>query len=308
MKVPYLNRKRQAEEVSFARELTRALASAMRRQHRERISADCFRSLYPLFCVLRSFKDPRYQPDPSKEHALLWLQQKQDRERFLALLLQDSQDPGLREAAREGIRAVAFSEFFDELFSDCLLILVHTFTFNYRGAMIALRCALEDLYRHLYYKDHPQELHALRNGVDDAGASPSQLRQYLQRTSYLQVFHSVDSHFEPPKTRANASATTEPFNTLFATNERLYAEASVAVHGGASPWLSGFATPGAMVYDSTRQQKLNRTVRDFSEMAISFLIGAHLDRFSAFDDYTKSLVLAAFTEAKRRSFRTLLNV
>lgn len=250
-------------------------------------------------------------------------------------------------AVREGVRAETFSEFFFELFSDALLILINAMTFNYRGSVIAVRCALEDLYRHLYYKDHPQELAMIRGGgIDEQaiGLSPAFLRAYLQRAPYLRIFGTVDDSFSPftaaspantsassttttaaasvvippspsgtsnaplkPAAAASATGTGSP-STLFTTNERLYAETSTAVHGALGLWLSGFQTPASFAFDSGRDARLQATVRDFADIAIGFLIAAHSDRFAAFDDYTKSIVLSHYTDKKRQHFRMLLNV
>lgn len=312
MKVPYLTKKRSAEHRLFIREISSSLAKAIR-QHRKSTEEDShFRLLYPLFCLLRSFSESQFLSDPSKEFALSAFKEKGRREKFLKAIGARWPDTAMNEAVRDGVRAATFSEFFYELFSDCLLVLVHAVTFNYRGAVIALRCALEDLYRHLYYKDHPQELLMIKGGVVEEstiGLSPREFRLYLQRVPYLSIFNTVDDSFKTAQLKTMASSSPMAvMSTLFAVNERLYAETSTAVHGALSVWLSGFQTPSSFVADPKRRSSLERHVRDFVGLSVAFLIAAHRDRFAAFDDYTKSIVLSAFPSEKRQRFRKLMNV
>ena len=306
MKVPYLAKKIKNEQQVFIRELTTALATSIRRQRRTNVGDECFKNLYPLFNLLRSFRESPFQTDPSREYALMWLKQVGDRDGFLNALIERGRNPRLSAAVKEGVREATFSEFFAEIFSDCLLMLVNSVSFNYRGAMIAMRCALEDLYRHLYYKDHPEELRLIRSGDSEDSMSPAKLREYLKRVSYLEVFHQVDETFKRKPARPPTG--TVPTNDLFSNNDRLYAETSLAVHGALGTWLSGFETPASLSFDALKQTKLENYISGFSEIAIAFLVAAHFDRFTALDDYTKSIVLSRLSAPKRQKFRELLNV
>lgn len=125
-------------------------------------------------------------------------------------------------------------------------------------------------------------------------------------SGYLEVFHQVDEAFK--RKPARSAAGSAPTNSLFSNNDRLYAEASLAVHGALGTWLSGFETPASLSFDALKQTKLENYISDFAEIAIAFLVAAHLDRFSALDDYTKSIVLSRLSAPKRQKFRELLNV
>jgi hypothetical protein len=311
VKVPYLTKKRAAEHRLFIKEISSSLAKAIRRQRSNKDEDVNFRHLYPLFCLLRSFSESQFLPDPSKEFALSSFRQKGERELFLKAIGARWPEATMNAAVRDGVRQSTFSEFFLELFSDCLLVLVQGVTLNYRGAVIALRCALEDLYRHLYYKDHPEELRMIKSGTADEltlGLVPAAFRTYLQRVTYLAIFRNVDDGFNVAVPTTPAPVPGASLSTLFAVNEKLYAETSSAVHGALGVWLSGFQTPASFTPDEKRDAQLHRHIRDFVDVAISFLIAAHYDRFVAFDDYTKSIVLSHFPAAKRQRFRKLMNV
>jgi hypothetical protein len=205
---------------------------------------------------------------------------------------------------KEGLQRQVFTGFFEELFSDSLLLLNSFYTCNYRGAHIALRCMLEDLYRHFYYRDHPQELWAIGKtgnlGEYAIGLRPKALRDYLGRTSYLRDFGKLNINLEPKNNPDDRS--------LFDLNDDLYSRCSSSVHGSADTEHNRFRSNLDLTFSESKSQEVLKTSEDFVHLAVVFLTAAHVDQFNAATEYERSLVLSKLGEKRRASLRKFLNI
>lgn len=161
---------------------------------------------------------------------------------------------------------------------------------------------LEDLYRHLYYRDHQQELWAINEGKYseyDLRLKPSIFREYLTRTGILSIFNQINTNFLPKQ---------KGDKTLFDTNEELYSEFSAAVHGSGSISLNSFQSNLDFITVPSKSSVILHACKQFTEMAVAFLTSAHIDQFQAFNEYERSLVLSKFSNARRAALRKALNV
>ncbi|MCP4701470.1 MAG: hypothetical protein GY862_32135 [Gammaproteobacteria bacterium] len=163
-----------------------------------------FRTVYPLFVLMESLKNSDYFVDPSQEILLREAIAKKD-EKDEKDIAEIARKLGVKndetDFIKEGVMKRHFTPYFNELSSDMLMLLNNYYSNNYRGCYISLRCALEDLYRHLYYKDHAEEFHALMNGSSEYGLklNPEFFREYLGRTSFLKQLKEVNTKFEKKK-------------------------------------------------------------------------------------------------------------
>lgn len=320
MKVPYLNKKIKEEFRDYLDELKVAVAASTDRASMDLSTSDekqsaLFRQIYPLFVLLRKLEDSVYFEDPSRNIVLSEMQKDGNKIGFLKALAFTSTPPELVEKLKRGASARIFSGYFNELFSDTLMLCNSYYTFNYRGAMISLRCMLEDLYRHIYYKDHLQEfLHinsetATGNREASIGLSASAFRTYLKRASYLSEFVGADENFLPrTSNKANVTDTEENFVSLFDANEQLYGECSSFVHASGRVAMSQFKSNLDLSYNEQYSDLVCNKTKRFIDMAIAFLIAAHFDHFISFSEYDRSIILSGYNLEKRKNFRRLINV
>jgi len=301
MKVPYLKKKIDAEFETYLSEFATHATSAAARAQGE---PEFFRLVYPLFVLLRGLVNSSYMRDPARDTILSELRRQGRKRDFVEVVSQSNSRGEYREELLTGLQRQTFTAYFDELFSDALLLLNSYYSFNYRGTLIALRCMLEDLYRHLFYRDHPQEFWALGRESDwdefSLGITPQRLRGALRSSQYADVFVSLDLDFKKKKKKEDMD--------IFGLNDKLYASCSSALHGASESKLSGLKSNLDLEPNPIRSGEVVGLVRSFVDMAVSFLIAAHLDHFLAFSEYERSMVLAAFSPARRASFRRALNV
>lgn len=303
MKIPYLNKRIELEfsifltelEVSVQQSVTNAMGT---------MSKDLFASVYPLFVLLRILSNSSHIRDPSRDTVLTELRSASKKNDFLKALGFFRKGNVYTETLANGLQRQVFTGYFQELFSDTLLLLNSFYTNNYRGTYIALRCMLEDLYRHLYYRDHPQEYWALgEEGKCDEisiGVRPHILREYLKRTNYLNIFSTLNSDF------INKTDTKE--ETLFSVNDTLYSKCSAAMHGSGDISHNSFQSNLDFVKSEARANEVIAAAKQFSDLAVAFLVSAHIDQFVAFNEYERSLVLSKFSDSRRAALRKALNV
>ncbi|MGB0218815.1 MAG: hypothetical protein ACPGJF_05735 [Sinimarinibacterium flocculans] len=302
MKVPYLKKRMTKEFVSYLSEFSEAISAATKDASQNTDSMRLFSALFPLFTLIRELTENRYVRDPSRDLVLSRIRASGNKQIFLKVL---NTRPASDEAHRhlqEALREQAFTAYLGELWSDSLLCLNCYYGRNYRGAQIALRCMLEDLYRHLYYKDHPEEHWALNEGPNarsEKGPRVSELRIYLGSVSYLSVFKGITTAFAPKTAPSDAD--------LFTVNEHLYAVTSGYVHCARKDTMNSFKSNGDAIYDKAKADEMVSIVTQFVRMAVPLLIAAHLDHFLAFNEYEKSMILDTFSVSERGALRAALN-
>jgi hypothetical protein len=321
VKVPYLNKKIRDEFREYLDELKLSVEQSTTLsiddlQNQNPAHLALFRQMYSLFVLLRKLSDSDYFSDPSRNIVLADLQTSGNKAGFLEALACYSKPSKFIENLKRGASAQTFSGYFNELFSDGLMLCNSYYTFNYRGAMISVRCMLEDLYRHLYYKDHLQEFYHVNSGLSDSnnesgiGLTPSGFRSYLRRASYLCRFLDADENFAE-RTRVTADGDAEgsgAFISIFDVNEQLYGECSAFVHGSGKTAMSQFQSNFDLAFSQQNADLVCGKVKRFTDMAIAFLIAAHLEHFNSFNEYDRSIILSGYSLEKRKNFRMLINV
>lgn len=302
MKVPFLNKRKTAEFKKYIAELELTTTANANHFASKTDGHVFFSRLFPLFALLRGLSDPRYARDRTRDTVLSELRSQGRKEDFVRAIVHfNGAQPFLKEF-REGERRSTFSGYFEELFSDSLLLLNCYYGCNYRGAFIALRCMLEDLYRHLYYLDHPQEFWRDNSSDSDSSRGPTarDLREYLRTTRYLSVFKELTVDFTA-KAKPNE-------DDLFGVNEALYSRCSRSVH--ASTWnsMNGFQVNGDMKPNLDQGTQVQDVARQFVELAIIALCAAHADSFLAMSEYERSMVLSAFSGKRLGALRRVLKL
>lgn len=303
MKVPYLKKKRRTDMLALTTEFSDAIGDHLKIATIEtRVEAAWLKSMYPLFALLQLLDDSGESLNPSREYALIGAATEGARDVFLRAMEAFQAPTEVSCAMRKAYKRTIFSGFISELRSDLLMAMVQGLMFAYRGVGIVLRCALEDLYRHLYYMDHPQEFHALQLGGSEYAMklNPQFFRDYLRRTSYLAQFSSVSLNFSIKKSAEVMD--------WFGVNEQLYSNLSEAVHGASGEWFAAISNANSLAHNEAKERNLDKLVGDFSKMCVTFLIAAHRDVFASGGDYDKSLVLEIFDDGERKGFRRLLNI
>jgi len=304
MKVPYLKERRRHELQQISIEFGAAISTHFSKERGEaRSKSGSAVAAHSLFTLLQLLLSGPHQLNPSREFALEGAKASGNFGAFVSALSAFGAPANVAGLMQEAYAATIFSGFVRELRSDLLLALLQVQICNYRGAAIALRCALEDLYRHLFYMDHQQEYLAVREGRAsemELKISPVQLRAYLQNTSYLRTFATVNLSFQRKNTELKEM-------DLFGLNEQLYGDLSAAVHG-TSDWFAAIENASSLKEVGPKEKLLDRLASDLCRLATAFLVAAHLPIFSSAGDYDKSIVLDALVPEERANFRRLLNV
>lgn len=303
MKIPFLNARINGEFNIFLTELEASIQQSVS-QARQAADKELYACIYPLFVMLRCLSSSTHARDPSRDIVLTELRLSSKKKEFLEAVAHFKKDGQYSAVLKNGLQRQVFTGYFQELFSDALLLLNSYYSNNYRGAHIALRCMLEDLYRHLYYRDHPQEYWSVSDeGNSDEmaiGIRPRILREYLKRTNYLKVFTTINTNFQ-----AKADPKEQ---TLFEVNEFLYSRCSAAVHGSGDSSHNSFESNLDLTRYPDKAQEILDITKQFCDVAICFLISAHIDQFIASNEYERSLVLGRFSHLRRAALRKVLNI
>lgn len=304
MKVPYLKSKAKADMLRLSKDLSGSVLSSLENEVVEnRVASSAWVSgLYPVFSLLKILDDSKLALNPSREYAMAGAAADGDRSLFLRAISSYQEEAGTSAAMRRAYRATIFSGFISELRSDLILVLMQGLVYSYRGMAIGLRCALEDLYRHLYYMDHPQEYLSLVSGESEYSMklAPKDFRQYLTRTSYLKGFALCSTEFIKK---------TKPEDCdWFGINESLYHDLSAAVHGASGRWFAGLENAESLKINLAKEKEMNLLVDKFSSLCTVFLVSAHRELFASASDYDKSIVLSVFGDEQKHSFRRYMNI
>ena len=174
--------------------------------------------------------------------------------------------------------------------------------YNYRGCHIAVRCMLEDLYRHLYYKDNREvflQVHELGKPESDLEITPVFFRKYLKRATYLAKLDGPNWRLTLAGTQAN------DFHKL---NDLLYSRTSGAVHGASPLRLNQFASNLDAAHHPIRAAEALEFTEKFVLLSVTFLAAAHLDLFARFNEATKRVVLGAYSAQQRPEIRKIFGV
>lgn len=272
-----------------------------------RLHGGWLNELHSMFALLQIFLNGTHWVNPSREYALQGAKLLGDRELFLASINSFQASEPVLASMRSAYSSTIFTGFIAELRSDLMMVFVNGLMYGYRAAAIGLRCALEDLYRHLYYMDHPQEYMALRSGREtehSMNLSPIRFREYLRRASYLQPFGTVNIFFSEKKAVDNNAVEMD----MFGKNEELYSSLSAAVHGASEDWFAALHNASALRYQAEKEKKLKSLCIDFCKLCVAFLVAAHHDIVSSSGDYDRSIVFEVFNDEERANFRKLLNI
>lgn len=286
----------------YQAELRTSLLSAMRERGRHADHRRLFMTLVPLWDLLSALLDDAVASNPTKELLLSYFSSSADLRSFLAVSADRKFERSFGKQLREASESVSFTSYFQEVLSDSLVLVNSQHLHNYRNCGIAMRCMLEDLYRHLYYKDNREDflqVHEFGKAEHDINVSPKELRQYLRRASYLQELSRFNWSYRIGGRMVGG---------LFTINDALYGRLSAFVHGSSPRLLNHFASNLDNVFDPTRSSEVVELAEALVALSVSFLVAAHIDFYRRFGEETKRAVLAAFPVAHRQEFRKLFRV
>lgn len=300
MKVPYLNRKIREAFNLYCDDFIQSNTGSIKEHKSDTEGFLLFKYAYSLFVLLESLNNSDYFNDPTKEillcEAIVSGSKKiaEKTARQLSVKSQREED----ELIRQGAIKRQFTPYFREIYSDTLMLLNSYYTNNYRGCYISVRCILENVYRHIYYKDHPQEYWAIMQENQDydeyeMGLTPRFYREYLKRVSYLK---SLDDF----KCKGDMNP--------FTLNDDLYRRASAYVHASKLDKLSGFDSNASLVFDKSSSQDVLNMSKDVVLLSATFLICCHKEYFLRFNDYAKSLIIEIFDGNIKHRLRSHLNI
>lgn len=258
---------------------------------------DFFTKIYPLFVLLESLTNYEYFVDPSKKILIGEYLEDNNKEELIKVARTLFNKDINSQVLRKGIQKATFTPYFKELYSDSLLLLNQFYLNNYRGCYLYLRCILDDLYHHLYYKDHKEEFFMIDSDI--AGLSPKELREYLPQTSFLDKLKEVNENFE---LRDNEQI------GLFKLNDNLYRETSAFVHASKETYMSKYNFNSDLRYDEDSASAVRDKTLKIINLSIVFLICAHFEQISRFNDFEKSLILINFSTDAKSNLRKFLNL
>jgi len=267
--------------------------------HRTANSISFFKSVYPLFVLLETLSSFEYHIDPTRRLLIGEYLDRNQKAKALDLTRSLNNRTSTDLLIQEAIRKETFTPFFAELYSDAMLLANHYYLNNYRGCHIHVRNLIEDLLRHLYYKDHREEFISAESELT-MGLSPLFFREYVTRASYLQEFKKVDEAFSPKLNKEQS--------TLFGKLEDLYARTSSYVHASKETYMTRHSTNAELKFDKGKADLVESTTREFVKMGVAFLIAAHLDQFMRLNEYDKTIILEGFDSNEKHKFRKQFNV
>lgn len=194
MKIPYLNEKIRDDFGSYCDDYKNNCIASIS-GHSDESNPNgflAFKHTYSLFVLLESLNNSDYFNDPTKEillyEAFVTGSKKiaEKTARTISVRAVSEKD----RLVRQGVKKRQFTPYLHEIYSDTLMLPNSYYSNNYRGCHIFAKCILEDMYRHVYYKDHPQEFRAIRmeeEGEHGLGLSPRFFRDYMARVSCLKI-------------------------------------------------------------------------------------------------------------------------
>ena len=298
MKVPALNKRINRDFISYINDFDASLQSAI---SSNKDKNEFFKIIHPLFVMIESLTSPPYFIDPSKRLLLNAYHRKKDKVNLIKIYRKMYEQKKDSELILSELKKERFTPYIDELYSDLLLLINNFYINNYRSCYMLSRRILENVYRHMYYKDHKEEfwrINSLGEREEEIGLSPKEFRERLTKTSYLKIFNTVDWKFGP---QPNG-------NTLFKLNNDLYKESSAYIHASNSRFMSLYKSNSEIIFNDEQYNKLITMVKKLAHIIAAFLIAAHLEQFTLFNDYEKTLILNSFGGKSKHNFRELLNI
>lgn len=283
-------------------ELRASLVRALQKKNTHAVHKDLFTTLIPLWTLIHGFCDEAIAVNPTKELLLSYLSGQGDLLNFVKVSSDHRMEREFSRELTESTKAVAFTSYFNELISDSLLLVNALHLYNYRGCLISIRCMLEDLYRHLFYKDNREsflQVHELGKSEHELDISPIFFRKYLKRATYLAKLDDLKWKFSVNGTQANG---------FHALNDALYARTSGSVHGASPLKLNQFASNLDAAHDPRRAAETLEFTEKFVLLSVTFLVAAHLDLFARFNESTKRIVFDAFNPQQRPEVRKIFGV
>lgn len=271
--------------------------------HKSRDSnMDFFKIVYPLFVLLESLTNFEYFVDPSKKILISEYLTKNNKEQLIRIARTLSIKDDNSEVLRKGVMKSTFTPYFKELYSDSLLLLNQFYLNNYRGCYIYLRCIIEDLCRHLYYKDHREEFFMVDSDVTeyDVGLTPEKFRQYLSKTSFLSELKKVNEKFEIKNDEKQMD--------IFKLNEELYQKTSASVHASKETSMNKYSSNSELNYKESKALEIINVTRKVVNVSLVFLICGHIEQFSRFNEFEKTLILYNFGKKTKPNLRKFLNI
>jgi len=307
MKIPYHSSKIKLDFETYINEFQASFCQNIE-EHQAKSRNDLFKTAYPLFVLLESLSDSEYSTNPSIELILqeAFIENNHDIINKLSHNLSTNKNHSKDEQRllQIALKRTQFTPYFYELYSDVLLLLNAYYMNNYRGAHIALRTILEDVYRHLYYKDHREEFYAIQNPDCDEhnfGLSPLKFREYLPQTSFLNPLNKLSRNFE--------TVTDNKGDSVFGWNTSLYSKTSAYVHASKLDFMGNFKKNSDMAFNEESSKNLCDIAKEVITLSVVFLICAHRTELLRLSDYAKSLILCVFSDKKtRHNFRKQLNI
>ena len=88
----------------------------------------------------------------------------------------------------------------------------------------------------------------------------------------------------------------------------MYSRTSFYVHASNEEAMNRYTNNKQMKFNETYAEKVEGIAKEVVAIAVAFLIPCHVDVYSRFNDYNKSMILESFEPRMRRNFRSLLNV
>lgn len=263
---------------------------------------DFFKKIYPLFVLLESLTNFEYFIDPSKKILISEYLEGHNKEPLINIARTLSIKNDNSEVLRKGALKGTFTPYFKELYSDSLLLLNQFYLNNYRGCYIYLRCILEDLYRHLYYKDHREEFFMIDSDVSeyDIKLNPEYFRLYLRKTSFLKELEKVNEKFELKKDEIQMD--------IFKLNENLYKRTSASVHASKETSMNKYSSNSQFKYNDDKASEIIDITREVVNLSLVFLICGHFDLFSRFNEFEKKLIFYNFDRKTKPNLRKFLNI
>ncbi len=286
----------------YCKEFEQACLNALGNLNNHVAHHELFKILTPLWTLLGTATHESIAINPTKELLLSHLSAMGDAEKFLAVSSDKRFERLYSNELRDASKAIAFTSYFDELVSDSVSLINAFAIYDYRGVVIALRCMLEDLYRHLYYKDNRENfvrVHELGESEFSLELAPKDFRKHLSKASYLRPLGEMNWSFQ---------VRGKTFHGHHALNDALYAASSAYAHGASPNVLNQFSSNLDRAYSQIKATETTDLVRRFVELAISYLLFAHKEYFARFNEADKRVVLSAFTKIRRIELRRKISV
>lgn len=287
---------------SYKRELRTSLVRSIKIGKSQPKNRESFDAFIPLWALINGLQDSSNVPNPTKLMLMSHLRERNDLQKFLAVARDYHIEKNFASELHGAHQAMIFTSYFEELLSDSLLFINSFHTNNYRGCVVALRCMLEDLYRHLYYKDNRENfirVHELNESEYDLNLTPAAFRNYLDKASYLKAVHLL---------KWNYQISGKAFSGIKGLNGGLYGKTSSYVHGSSPRTHNGFTSNLDFVYDNAKADEVLKVASLINELSVVYLCCGHIDQFSRLNEASKRIVLSTFKGDKRSDFRNTIRV